>query len=457
MKRILLGTLLAASFTAQAATIAVIDSGVDVEHADFNGKIWINQTEIADNGRDEDRNGYQDDVYGWNFAEGNNLVIDRKYLGTFSQDPHTFFEIQGRMFMGTATEEDIAWVKAKRGDEAFIKEMGKFGNFVHGTHVAGITQAESADAKILAVKLIPTEVKLPGQNLVGEEVGFAPTTVAESNTRMKLVKTALKALAGQQMNLMDEIFYYVGQHKATVANGSFGTGFDQAKGITGMIFKVIFFRNATEQESEEVTRFFMDELIVAGAQAVAQAPNTLFVFAAGNSGMNNDKYPTSPTNIQADNVISVAATYEYEFIAPFSNYGTKEVDVAAPGMLIHSQIPGNDYLKVSGTSQAAPYVAKIAGQINDLNKNLSPKQVKQIIMGTVDEKSFLAGKVSTKGIVNTDRAVFAARRSLTMSVDAAILSSRTSVADVITNRKSAGFFKANADLVVPMALPSMFR
>ena len=163
------------------------------------------------------------------------------------------------MFMGTATEEDIAWVKAKRGDEAFIKEMGKFGNFVHGTHVAGITQAESADAKILAVKLIPTEVKLPGQNLVGEEVGFAPTTVAESNTRMKLVKTALKALAGQQMNLMDEIFYYVGQHKATVANGSFGTGFDQAKGITGMIFKVIFFRNATEQESEEVTRFFMDE------------------------------------------------------------------------------------------------------------------------------------------------------------------------------------------------------
>jgi hypothetical protein len=67
---------------------------------------------------------------------------------------------------------------------------------------------------------------------------------------------------------------------------------------------------------------------------VAKAPETLFVFAAGNDGMNNDLYGTSPANIKADNVITVGATYKNEFFAPFSNYGTKMVEVAAPGMLI---------------------------------------------------------------------------------------------------------------------------
>jgi len=52
--------------------IAVIDSGVDLDHPDLKDNIWINQDEIADNGRDDDNNGYIDDVYGWNFVDNNN-------------------------------------------------------------------------------------------------------------------------------------------------------------------------------------------------------------------------------------------------------------------------------------------------------------------------------------------------------------------------------------------------
>lgn len=50
--------------------VAVIDSGVDVNHEDLQGKIWINQGEIPNDGIDNDNNGYVDDVFGWNFIGG---------------------------------------------------------------------------------------------------------------------------------------------------------------------------------------------------------------------------------------------------------------------------------------------------------------------------------------------------------------------------------------------------
>ena len=47
--------------------VAIIDSGIDIEHKDLQGKIWTNTGEIAGNGIDDDMNGYIDDVHGWNF------------------------------------------------------------------------------------------------------------------------------------------------------------------------------------------------------------------------------------------------------------------------------------------------------------------------------------------------------------------------------------------------------
>ncbi|MEQ9591098.1 MAG: S8 family peptidase [Cyclobacteriaceae bacterium] len=52
--------------------VAVIDSGVDIEHEDLKDVIWTNEKEIAGNGIDDDKNGYVDDVYGWNFIGGKN-------------------------------------------------------------------------------------------------------------------------------------------------------------------------------------------------------------------------------------------------------------------------------------------------------------------------------------------------------------------------------------------------
>lgn len=60
----------------ETVVVAVIDSGIDVEHEDLVGNIWINHDEIPGNGIDDDNNGYVDDVHGWNFIGGKDGNVD---------------------------------------------------------------------------------------------------------------------------------------------------------------------------------------------------------------------------------------------------------------------------------------------------------------------------------------------------------------------------------------------
>ena len=60
----------------ETVIVGVIDSGMDIEHKDLEGQIWVNEDEIPGNGIDDDKNGYIDDIHGWNFlgnAKGENL------------------------------------------------------------------------------------------------------------------------------------------------------------------------------------------------------------------------------------------------------------------------------------------------------------------------------------------------------------------------------------------------
>src|SRR5437879_10823099 len=61
---------------ARDVIVAVIDSGIDIDHEDLKDVIWINTKEIPGNGIDNDKNGYVDDVYGWNFIGGKNGNVD---------------------------------------------------------------------------------------------------------------------------------------------------------------------------------------------------------------------------------------------------------------------------------------------------------------------------------------------------------------------------------------------
>lgn len=72
----------AQGYTGQGVIVAVLDTGVDYNHPDLAGRIWVNTREIPNNGRDDDGNGYIDDVIGWDFAGRDNNPMDEDTHGT---------------------------------------------------------------------------------------------------------------------------------------------------------------------------------------------------------------------------------------------------------------------------------------------------------------------------------------------------------------------------------------
>jgi len=451
--------LAATASVAHASVVAIVDSGVDYKHPRLADRMWNNPGEIADNGLDDDGDTFIDDVYGWNLAESNNQVIDYSYLGKFSPDCTRFFEIQRRVLLGQATDADKAWAKSKTADPKFLKQLQTFGNFVHGTHVAGISAGENPDVRIMALKLLPTEIKLPfgGQD---DEL-FRPTPAPNLGDFFKdlALKKLLSELAKAQGTIFAGVGSYVNGQKAQVANLSLGTSTQAAAAIVTPLLKLLG-GGRTEPTAEEIRKYsviFVNAMVTETAKMAKTSPETLFVMAAGNDGSNNDLLPVAPANMREPNSITVAATLADKSLAVFSNYGEKMVDVAAPGVGILSSIPGGESMYLSGTSQAAPYVAMAAGAVLDENASLSSSELREVLMGTVDAKDFLAGKVRSGGIVNRARAVSAARfMAEGKSLAEAVKLARVAVAD--TRHESLSTFryeKFAAQFALP--LPSTVR
>ena len=458
-----LGTfLLAALFanSAFASNIAIVDSGVDILHPDLASVVWSNDGEVKGNRKDDDNNEYIDDVNGWNFAENNGKVIEYKYLNSFSLDPARFFEIQRKGFLGTVTQEDRDWVKSKVSDPAFVKEIGKFGNFVHGTHVAGISARNNSSARIMTLKLIPTESPLAGNN--DDDAGLDPANSPFPANfrglgdliRDGLIKGVLGAVADQQINTFLTLSKYLAAKKADVANYSLGTNMAGISKIVKVILKVAYSNEPSDADVATYAKFMINKLTTDGTKFTQAAPETLFVFASGNDGTDNDASPVSPANVKAPNSITVAATFGTQKLASFSNYGATTVDVAAPGVSIFSSIPGNDHMYLSGTSQAAPLVTDIAGIIRDANADLGVSETKRIIMETVDVKEFLKGKVKSSGIVNAARAKNAAELSLRLPLKDAIAQAKTNIPDQAEVLESLYSVPDSGIFVLP--LPSTF-
>lgn len=441
----------------QASILAVVDSGNDFKHPDLVSKAWVNPLEIAGNDRDEDKNGYPDDVNGWNFAEGNSTLIDYKYAYSNTEDSRKFFDIQLKSFLGTITQAERDWAREKFKDETFVKNLQIFGNWMHGTHVTGIAVKNSADVKAVGIKLIPTEVKVPGKE--SKLVQLAAEKGISGGIKETLLKAALTALAQQQTKVYVEIGGYINGTKADVMNGSFGTSYEAISGVISQLYKTFFKKDPTAEELKTYTNHFFAVNLQETKKFLAASPNTLFVFAAGNEGSNNDEVPSSPTNVEAENKISVAATLGDQALATFSCYGAKNVEVAAPGVGILSTMPTGGYLAVSGTSQAAPYVANIAAKVKDVNPKLGFRDIKRIIMETVDVKPWLMGKVKTNGLVNRERAIRAAELTRTLDVARAIAQSKNDILAKTENEKAMGrtYFQVPKELVMPLPSPIAFK
>lgn len=141
------------------------------------------------------------------------------------------------------------------------------------------------------------------------------------------------------------------------------------------------------------------------AIAYTYSAGALFVAAAGNAGTNNDSTPMYPASYDVPNVISVAATTDYDYLASFSNYGAGSVDLGSPGVYILSLIPNDSFGTSSGTSMATPFVSGTAAQMKVASPNMNGYQLKTILLGQNSSVSQLNGKVATSGRLNTSSSV----------------------------------------------------
>jgi len=122
-----------------------------------------------------------------------------------------------------------------------------------------------------------------------------------------------------------------------------------------------------------------------------------FVAAAGNDASNNDALPRYPGNYRLPNVITVAAITPSNTLSAMSNYGSKTVDLAAPGSLIQSTLPGGTYGFLSGTSMAAPHVTGVVALLAAAKPGISVAEVRMAILSSTTPEAGLAGKTVTGG------------------------------------------------------------
>jgi len=137
----------------QTVIVAVIDSGVDTTHEDLKNRLWKNPKEIAGNGIDDDKNGYIDDVYGWNFIGGKDgrslkkaadersrvyhrwkdqylgKIIDTNQLSTFDKEHYTIWKKAAEQLNFSQEEQmDVLYIELtakamKRHDKVIRQEM----------------------------------------------------------------------------------------------------------------------------------------------------------------------------------------------------------------------------------------------------------------------------------------------------------------------------------------------
>jgi subtilisin family serine protease len=142
--------------------------------------------------------------------------------------------------------------------------------------------------------------------------------------------------------------------------------------------------------------------------AIAAAPDVLFVVAAGNDGADNDVAGSYPCNYGLDNIVCVAASDQSDGLASFSNHGATTVDIAAPGVNIASAWPGATWTLLDGTSMATPHVAGAAALMLAARPGLGVAALRDALLTTADPRPALAGRVATGGRLNVARAVAAA-------------------------------------------------
>ncbi|MGV6828844.1 MAG: S8 family peptidase [Flavobacteriales bacterium] len=408
----------------ETVIVAIIDSGIDIEHEDLDAVIWTNPKEIPNNNIDDDKNGYVDDIHGWNFlgdAYDEQLEFIRLLASGDTSNPR-YAEAQAKYekeYNETAqTKQNIENLlqQAKSAKEILTKHFKK-DNYTK-EEVSAIKSEDETLNQAKSVQSFLYQRDLSIEDLEHYSESYADRLNYNYNKDFNGRKT------GDNVNDINETGYGNGNVmpvKKSEAHGTHVAGIIAAernnnigtKGVANNV-KIMSLRavpNGDEYDKDIALaiRYAVDNgaKVINGSFGKSFSPHAdwvydaikyaakhdvLFVHAAGNDSENLDagyqNFPNDQVNNGkeiADNMVTVGALapkYGSEMVAGFSNYGKINVDVFAPGAKIYSTTPENEYKKFGGTSMASPAVAGIAAVIRSLYPTLSAKQVKYILLNS---------------------------------------------------------------------------
>ena len=429
--------------------VLIIDSGSDFTHDILRPLARANEAELnGKKGKDSDGNGYIDDVYGWNFVENSSQLVNLADTPPQYDRVLRTMELLGKLQAvgreGMSTDEFDTLVK-NYNDKNFWPWVDFVGGWAHGTHCAGIVAIDNKGVRLNAIKHIQTGSSPAREadaaiSYVNHKIAHGRSTVRETDpqpaARQKVTLRQLEAhFKSMGKDYAKDIMpraKYIASLKPRLINCSFGT--DNATLFESFKRAMILqwgFKDPTDAEVQKVVNLFVKNALLVRDKAMFEGvPDALIFIAAGNSASNLDGFLSSPNNVPLPNTIVVAATDNDQKIAPFSCFGRKTVDIAVPGVGIYATYPNNRMGHMTGTSMACPLALNYASRVLQVNDKLTPRQLKRILMGTVDKKEWLKDKVRSGGVVNENRAVYAAKLMLEgRSLRAAVAAARRKVAD----------------------------
>lgn len=442
--------------------VAVIDSGIDTTHEDLKKVLWINTKEIPGNAKDDDGNGYMDDIYGWNFLggkDGRNIKSEtteqarvyHKYKGKFAgksvntallnaedKNEYALWKIADSLVNVKPEDEielmflEIALKTARKHEKVLLEEM-KLQEFT-GDELEKFNPQTQMGKKaklgyVTFMKLVNIDGEETNVNTFNQMQEYISEKHKSLNAKVKLPYNDREEIVKDDYNDINDRFYgnndvmgpspMHGTHVSGIIaeQRNNGIGADGiAENVKLMMVRAIpdgdeydkdvalAIRYAVDNGAKIINMSFGKDLSpekkwVDEAIHYAALRDVLIVHAAGNDAANIDtafNFPTPPLLALKDvasNYITVGAASDPKvtssYVADFSNYGKKTVDVFAPGEKIYSTMPGSAYGFQKGTSMAAPVVSGIAAIIRSYYPQLSAKQVKFALEHSVNIDSTL--------------------------------------------------------------------
>ena len=402
--------------------VAVIDTGLDIDHRSLSENIWINKDEKL-NGKDDDNNGYIDDIHGWNYL-GSSYNETRDMTRILRDN-----KINNRKY--NLVEEEIQ--KEIKNSNEQLNILNYYIQILDESKELLSDYLDNDNFSIQDVNNIETvDPKLNRAKNIYKDFDFYGYTKEYLNEGIDQYNDFINYHFNVEFNgrtTNDDIYDIsdrnygdnnINNSKESESHSTHVSGIisgnrkieDGNKGINNlaeiMVLRAVPNGDEYDKDVALAIRYAVDNgaKIINGsfgkyfssnpewvidAIRYASDNDVLFIAGAGNESkdldsLSNDNYPNDQYFNKAefsDTFIKVGASsinLDENFTAYFSNYGKINVDIFAPGVDIYSSMPNNKYKFQDGTSMASPVVAGIASLIMSYFPRLSAKKVKEIIL-----------------------------------------------------------------------------